>query len=244
MYGYQNSSEVGPGKSGGKFGLNAEVFVTKFEYNPNGGKEGAASDAIDLNVKIQEKEYMQRFFPVSKVYSKDGGELTDSTTDEYKEAMEKAVNLLNAQLSDIVKCFVSEEDLVQALSVPLASFTDFAKVLDRLVKSNPNWKKQPVDVFLEYQWTPTGDNTRSFLTLPKNVKQGSYIVKSNVGTKWIEEKTDSHIKYFSEAGDTHPFKRNKWYVESSFANQTILDEATAQSGADMNATATGTSEDW
>ena len=68
-YGYQDSKEVGPGKQGGKFGLNTGV-VTKFEYNPNAGKDGAEQDAIDLNMKdhqlsqndqiIVESQYLPR----------------------------------------------------------------------------------------------------------------------------------------------------------------------------------------
>ena len=48
MYGYQDSGDLAPGKQGGKFGLNTGAFVTKFEYNANSGKDGAAGDAIDL----------------------------------------------------------------------------------------------------------------------------------------------------------------------------------------------------
>jgi len=44
MYGYQDSGELAPGKQGGKFGLNTGAFITKFEFNSNAGKDGAAGD--------------------------------------------------------------------------------------------------------------------------------------------------------------------------------------------------------
>lgn len=222
MYGYQDSSDLGPGKQGGKFGLNTGAFITKFEYNPNSGKDGAEQDGLDLTVQVGEREYRHRFFPVGKVYAsrKDGGaELTDTNSEAYKEAYKKEVELLSGTLTDIVKAFVPEEQIKQALATPINSFKDYAQILERLVKSVPNWNKVPVDVFLEYQWSPSGDNDRTFLTLPKNVKHGQFISKS-YGPGFREERTSSSLKYVNEQGEEHPFKRNEWYLGSDFAKQT------------------------
>lgn len=226
MYGYTDSNDVGPGKSGGKFGLNTGAFVTKFEYNANAGKDGAAQDAIDATVQIGEKEFRARFFPVSKVYAKrkqdgtGGGELTDTNSEEYKTRMKEETELLSATLIDFVKCFVSEEDIKAALATPIASFRDYAQILERLVKSNPNWSKTPVDVFLQYQWQPQGDNDRTYLTLPANVKHGQFIAKSQ-GAGFNEERTTS-LKYVNAEGSEHPFKRNEWFIGSDFAKQTVV----------------------
>jgi hypothetical protein len=228
-YGYKSSTEVGPGKSGGKFGLNQGAFITKFQYNPNGGQGGAQQDAIDLTVQVGEKEYMTRFFPVGKVYasSKNGGrELTDPNTQEYKDERKKLVDLFNATLSDIVACFQPEEVIQQALSTPISSFADYAQILQRLVQSTPNWNKIPVDVFLEYQTAPTGENTRTFLKLPKNVKHGQFLVRSQ-GPGYKEERTESHLRYIDAEGTIHPFRRTEWFVGSSFANQIVIGEEQA-----------------
>ena len=243
-YGYTDSSEVGPGKQGGKFGLNSGL-VSKFEFNANAGAGGAAGEAIDFTVQIGEKEFMQRFFPVSKVYADKGGaELTDPTTDEYKAAHKKAVALFSATLTDIAKVFVSEEDLKQALATPIATFRDYAMILERLVKSNPSWNKIPVDVFLEYQWKPSGENTRTFLTLPKNVKQGSYVVKSNPGVVYTEDRTSTHLRYATAEGVQHTFKRGEWYVGSAYAIPTVLDEAGAPTDMSGAAPGAGAQGDW
>ncbi len=153
MYGYQDSGDLAPGKQGGKFGLNTGAFVTKFEYNPNAGSDGSAGDAIDLTIQIGEREYRHRFFPISKVF-KDGSEITDTNSQEYKDGIAKETSQLNAMLTDIVKVFVDEETLKTALATPISSFKNYAEILQRLVQSVPNWQKVPVDVFLQYQWKP------------------------------------------------------------------------------------------
>lgn len=232
MYGYQDSGDLAPGKQGGKFGLNTGAFVTKFEFNPNAGKDGAAGDAIDLTVQVGEREYRHRFFPITKVFAKEGGELTDPSTEEYKEAFKKELDQFNAVISDVVKCFVSEQDLKTALATPIPTFKDFANIVTRLVQSSPNWQKKPVDVFLQYQWAPSGDNDKTYLELPKNVKHGTFIVASE-GDGFKEEKTATSLKYVKEDGTIHSFKRGEWFLESAFANQVNLTGASS-----MNSTAT------
>ena len=232
MYGYQDSGDLAPGKQGGKFGLNTGAFVTKFEFNANAGKDGAAGDAIDLTVQVGEREYRHRFFPITKVFAKEGGEITDVSSEEYKEAFKKEVDQFNAVISDVVKCFVSAEDLRTALATPIPTFKDFANIVTRLVQATPNWQKKPVDVFLQYQWSPQGDNDKTYLELPKNVKHGAFIVASQ-GEGFKEEKTATSLKYVKEDGTEHPFKRGEWFLESAFANQVNLTGA-----ASMNSTST------
>ena len=230
MYGYQDSGELAPGKQGGKFGLNTGAFITKFEFNSNAGKDGAAGDAIDLTVQVGEREYRHRFFPITKVFAKEGGEITDVSSEEYKEAFKKEVDQFNAVISDVVKCFVSQEDLKTALATPIPTFKDFANIVTRLVQSTPNWQKKPVDVFLQYQWAPTGDNDKTYLELPKNVKHGAFIVASE-GVGFKEIKTPTSLKYVKEDGTEHTFKRGEWFLESAFANQINLTGGTAMNSA-------------
>ena len=239
MYGYQESGDLTPGKQGGKFGLNTGAFITKFELNENAGKDGAAADAIDFTVQVGEREFRHRFFPISKVFAKGEGEITDTNSEEYKKAMASEVAQFNAVISDIVKVFVSEEDLKLALQVPIPTFKDFAKIVTRLVQATPNWQKKPVDVFLQYQWAPSGDNDKTYLELPKNVKQGVFIVPSE-GEGFKEERTSTHLKYVKDDGTEHPFKRGEWFVNSAFANQTNL----ASLAADINQSATTSGATW
>jgi len=224
-YGYQNSTELTPGKQGGKFGLNTGANITKFEYNPNAGADGAAQDGLDFTVQIEEKEYRHRFFPITKAWAKGGGEITDTNSTEYKTSISEQASQLNGILSDIVKCFIDKEILKQALSVPIKSFKIYAEILQGLVQSTPDWKKIPVDVFLQYQWKISGDNNKTFLELPKNVKQGIFICKS-LGKDYKENRTTTHLKYINAEGLIHPFKRGEWFLNSAYANQIDISDET------------------
>lgn len=230
MYGYKDSDDVKP-NAGGAFGLNRGANITKFEFNPNAGAGGAAMEAIDFTVKISDKEFRLRFFPVNKVFAKNGGELTDKTSQEYIDGLEKETNLFNATLTDIVRCFVSVDELKAALNTPIADFKTYALLLQRLIHSVPNWDKKSVDVFLQYQWKPSGTNTVTFLELPKNVKHGSFICASPEG-EYIEEKTPTHLRYVSRTGEKHPISRGDWFLKSHFANRIDLGAGSSPSGTE------------
>ena len=236
-YGYQNSEDV-QSLSSGKFGLNTGL-LTKFEYNPNAGSNGEAADALDITVDIEGKEYMSRLFPVTKAYSKEGGELTDTTAKEYQESLDKQASLLNASVTDIMRCFLPDDAIKNAFAAGgLTSFKAYAQLVERLIKSNPNWNKTPIDIFLQYQYKPSEGKTITYLTLPpaSSIKHGSFIVKHVAGT-FTEERTDSHIKYVNSKGEYHPFKRGSWFTKSPFANQIKLEET--KSDMDNNSSATG-----
>ena len=239
-YGYQETDEL-VGKQGGKFGLNTGVNITKFEYNANAGSDGAAQDAIDLTVQVGEREYRHRFFPITKAWAKEGGEITDKNSPEYKDSINKQVALLNGTLTDIVKCFVGEEALKAALASPITSFKSYAEILQRLVQSVPKWQEVPVDVFLQYQWKPSGENDKTYLELPKDVKQGTFICKS-LGSGFKEDRTETHLRYTKEDGTVHTFKRTEWFVKSAYANQTNLsggDNTSASASTSMNSAGQG-----
>lgn len=241
MYGYTNSEDLAPGKQGGKFGLNTKAHVTKFEYNPNAGAGGSQQDAIDFSVQVGEREYRLRFFPISKVYAKGGGEITDTSSEEYKEGIKKETAQLSATLSDIVKCFVDEATLKTALATPIASFKNYAEILQRLVQSVPSWHMVPVDVFLQYQWKPSGDNEKTYLELPKNVKHGIFITRS-AGIEYKEVKTGTSLSYVSELGDKHPFKRGEWFLTSAYANP--VDLSSGSTGGPAPTINTGGGANW
>lgn len=240
-YGYQETDELA-GKQGGKFGLNSGANIIKFEYNANAGADGAAQDAIDLTVQVGEREYRKRFFPITKAWAKEGGEITDKTSEAYKKSIDSQIALLNGTLTDIVKCFVDEATLKDALSTPIASFEAFAKILQRLVQNVPNWQTKPVDVFLQYQYQPSGDNDKTYLELPKDVKQGAFICAS-LGSGFVEDKTETHLRYVKEDGTQHPFKRGEWFLKSAFSNQIDLSTSTSTT-SNASAMNSGTAGGW
>ena len=222
--GYVEPEKQTGGNSNVHFGLNQGAFVTKFEFNPNGGKDGEARDSFDVTVNVNGNEFKQRFFPPEKVFV--GGEELPKNHPDYQKNLEKQIEMLSATLIHIAEALAGKDYIKQAMSRPFPDFKTWAQTLERAVKTaNPNWDKTPVDVFLQYQWQPTGENTRTFLELPKNIKQGLYIVKAQEGN-FEKDETSSGIKYVNENGEVHPLKRNKWFAESNFANPINLEEVT------------------
>lgn len=215
-YGYQEAA-----KSVGVFGKNNAV-LTKFEYNPNGGKGGTPSDCIDIIVKVDEKEYRKRYFPVTKAFVNDENGNRVEITDPKHAAFQRELKMLNAELTDLVTSIVPKETVQTALETPMQSFKDFAQTLERLVKGVPGWDSKNINVFLEYQWAPSEGYTRTFLQLPKNTRQGR-IFSADTGKTYKEVRTETSLRYIAEDGETHPFSRGTWYVQSNFANITILD---------------------
>ena len=64
----EDTSLKGSSGNYGKFGLNKAKLV-KVEFNPNAGKDGAPTNALDIEVNIGEKRFLQRQFEVSKIFA-------------------------------------------------------------------------------------------------------------------------------------------------------------------------------
>ena len=238
-YGYidDNSSDL-QSKSGGKFGLN-QGYLTKFEYNPTAGKDGAAANAIDVTIQVGEKEFRNRFYEITRVFDKDGNEITDATSQEYIAKFNQEMAQLNACIIHIVKAFRTDEEVKTALATPPTSFADWAKIMCGLVNIETA-KSTPIDVFLEYQWKISDGQDRTFLQLPSNMKGGRWISKLVEGT-WTEDRSEGKLVYRNAAGDLHPFERSANYMESPKANQQTPDGGMS---SDMNAGGSAESTTW
>ena len=209
MYGFEE--EVVQGNSG-KFGLNQRALMSKFELTTYGD---ASNEALDVSFMVEGKEFRSRYFPIERLWDKTGNELTDKTSSEYKEAATQAGKTLSATLVSIIRCFVDENKLKTALKTPFATFSEYANVLIGCLNDNPMWNVEEVDLFLEYQKKPSKDQEKSYLQVPQDTRQGSFICKSLKG-EFTEVKTDYGITYKDQLDYVHPFKRNKWYIESPY----------------------------
>lgn len=226
------------GKSGGgKFGLNTG-FITKLEYNPNAGKDNTPADAIDIVFLVGEKEFNNRIYDVTKVYDKDGNEITDTDSQEFIKGYNTIVVQNMAVVVHAVKATgVTQEMIEVALKTPPTTFADWAKIITGLVPAG--FDKKPVDGFLEYQWAIKGENDRTYLQLPKNMKGGRFFCASVAPSgSWKEELTWTEMKdevevaceglrYVDDAGNVHPFDRNSSFMESPKANQQVEGQAAA-----------------
>lgn len=221
MYGY-NEKNV----SYGVLGLNTG-FLTKFEF-----VQEEKFNCVEVGVNISGKEYTRKYFEVAKVF-KDNVEITDKNSIEYKEEIEKQEKALSATLCDFAKVFVSKEELEEALKVQINSFKDFVNILERVIKNKQDWNKIPVDIFLQYQFTPSSGQNRTYLELPKNLNHGQFICKS-LGGDFNPVKTETSLTYVNKDGIVHPFKRNKWFIQSNFYNKIEIQDNDAENANKMN----------
>jgi hypothetical protein len=195
MYGYANDEKASG--SSMVFGLNQGVKMVKLEFNPNGGKDNAAQDCLDIAFEFPGggvKNYRQ--FPVTKAIDKNGNQVTDPRSAEMKAAF----NEFNAKISQLMKCFVSEEDLRTALGAA-TGFKSFCNILSGLLPRG--FENTTLDVFCQYQWTSKNDNGTKYLEIPSNVKQGKVFVASEEG-RYEPVTINSKESTFTFRGESHP----------------------------------------
>lgn len=245
-YGYVSDSDDGlQTKSGGVFGGNfGNTLLVKFAYSPNTAKEGQpVREAIEITVKIADREYQDWISPITKVYGANNTELTDPNIPEYIASWNAAITQQNAVVTHYLKAVGVPEEAIKNLfvNVPATSFADYASRLCALLPYGFNTR--PLDYFLEYQWDfgkkKDGTlNDRTFLTVPRNMKGGYFAVPAQVGT-WKEERgSDGSLKYVNQNGQEHPFTRNANFMAGKKAyEQNATTQAAANVGTTPNASA-------
>ena len=240
-YGYIDDNDPSlRSKVGGKFGLNAGAFITKFELNSKSGKDGADGDALDIAVLVGEKEFTMKIYPVTKVYDKKGVEITNENTKEYADGFNAEIAQKNAVILHMLKSVgVTEQQIRAVFASPVDSFTQFINGLVSLLPAD--FKTRPVDIFLEYQWSISDGQDRTYLQLPRNMKGGYFACSAQVGT-WTEEIVEGKLIYRNQNGQVHPFERDKNFMEGNKANQQIEGQdtnAALAAAAGMGATVPG-----
>lgn len=226
MYGYASDEvKVSPYH----FGLNAGVTtLQKLEWIPNGGKEGAEQEALDILFNINGAERSYRMFPVVKAFDKANKEITDPSAKEFQDA----VLDFNARITHIMCCYMDKEAYIAALSRPTGSFKGFCKIIESLLPKN--FKDIKLDVFMQYQWQMSEGQNVTFLELPKKMKYGKWICPAQEG-EWVEKRIDNPddnvveaLWYETKDGRVdertgkpvkHPFTKNGWFMSSNFAKQ-------------------------
>lgn len=242
-YGEETENKVSPYT----FGLNQGFRLTKFEWIPNGGKDGAEGEALEIIFeKISDPTVKRSYrqFPVTKGYDKSGNEVTDPKSKEYKEAFSD----FNGRITHILHAFVDDAAVKAAFARPIKGFKEFCNIARSLLPGAQTPTIE-LDIFFQYQWSLKGDQKRAYLDMPTKRKHGAFICKSvkPVG-KWtavkVENPDDNEqyaLKYVDDAGNQHPFTRNGWFMNSNFAIQQVSAEAqaaatqsNAAAGAAMN----------
>lgn len=231
-WGFQNDNDDSlKSKQGGAFGLN-NANITVFEYNPNAGKDESPADAIDITVAIGDKEYRARIYDITGDLFKGDNKISPEEPG-YNELYNAEKKQREAVIVHTTKALGATEDQIKA-ALQNGNVVDFKSWAIAMTSIKPgNFATLPVDVFLEYQWEIKGDNDRTYLQLPKNMKGGRFLAPhiAPVGGTWELVNDGEGLRYVDGAKNEHPFIRSKNYMESSKANQQIEGEEAPAGGA-------------
>lgn len=226
-----NDLEQTSGSSYGKFGKN-DAKLVKFEYTSQGGSNGATQDALLVTFKVEDGEYNYRVFP-----AKVGNWINqDPNSEEYKKALQESQNQVQIAISQIVESIVDRTTIQNAIvAAKPTTFEQYVKLMERLIKAVPGWNNKELDLFLHWQSKLSPNQTRTYLEVPRqtDLKFGnSVFVTSKQPGVWNEVIEQGVLMYKDNAGNIHPFKRNKWFMEKSkFANRIVV-EGTTQTATD------------
>jgi hypothetical protein len=212
-FGYQSDTDENlKSVGGGKFGLNQNVRLVKFEYNSAvNSPNGSDWEAVDVNVMVEGKLFMARYFSIDKVKDRNNNDVTDKTSDAYKKLYNAAFMQLGATLTHILKSVTTETAIKNAITAANPqNFASWAKALQSVVPSN--FASIPLDVALQYQWGISKDQEVTFLELPKNMKGGYWIVPAVAGV--FTEDRSKGLRYVNAQGQEHPFNRDEAFMKS------------------------------
>ena len=200
------------------FGLN-HGFITKFEYNANAGADGAPADALDIEVtSVEGKIVKSRIYDVKGVYNADNV-LINPGEEGYEDIAKIERTQRSAVITHFVKALgVTEETIIKALTPAPKNFAEYVQIMTSLVAKN--YATIPVDFFVQYQWTLKADAKMTYLELPKNMKDGYFVVPAvkPVG-EWKEVRNENGLSYVDNNGNIHPITKSKSFLESKKAIQ-------------------------
>lgn len=200
------------------FGLN-HGFITKFEYNANAGADGAPADALDIEVtSVEGKTVKSRIYDVKGVYNADNV-LINPGEEGYEDIAKIERTQRSAVITHFVKALgVTEETIIKALTPAPKNFAEYVQIMTSLVAKN--YATIPVDFFVQYQWTLKADAKMTYLELPKNMKDGYFVVPAvkPVG-EWKEVRNENGLSYVDNNGNIHPITKSKSFLESKKAIQ-------------------------
>jgi len=209
--------------AGGYFGLNTG-YITKFEFNENAGKDNSPTDAVDINITVNGKEYRRRLFEPSDVLYYRNTQVHKGEPD-YEKAYIEDIRTKVAIIKHALKALGVSEQAIKNTSDTLVSVS-IAEGFKKLCSLVPkDYKSKPVDVFLEYQYNIQGDNDKTYLEIPKNFKGGDFLVSHQKPSKgeWVATISDKgQLNYVDSNGMVHTFERNSKFMNSSKAKEQVV----------------------
>jgi len=231
-------------KSGGKFGLNKGTII-KLEFNPNSGKDNSPANAVDINVKIGDKEYRRRIYEITGPLYISSGKLVNSGEDGYDEEFIKRTRQNIAVIKHALKAVGVTKEQIDNVSSTLSSnsISEGMKKLADLAAGKIDDK--PVDIFLEYQWEIKSGQDKTYIELPKNLKGGDFLVLSKIPLgSWKEVRDENGLRYVDDANNVHPFDRDSIFMESNKAIQQSTNSNNAKKVIESSTDPTPTPSTW
>lgn len=217
-------------------GLNQGITATSVEYR---AKNQQGQDAPSISIELADSEGGKLFYNIYgniQVYDSNNQVRTDVNTDSYKKKYAEEFAQVKAVLTHFATKAIGpeayeskyKEFLAAGKIKNVADLMQFAaSAITKLVEN-----QVVLDVFLQYQWNIKGDNTKTFLELPKNLKSGPFLAASTLGTTWTEIKDKDGLRYVDANGAEHVFKRRTSWLDQPSAKQ-----QTKSSGSDLDAAA-------
>ena len=211
-------------KQGGQFGLNSTAHVTTFEFEEGVSKKDETPyKAVNIVYQVGDKEYKSAFFLNESVYVGSGNDrkLLSPGDEGYEDAYYNNYVQVIAVIKHTLGALGVTKDTINKALVGITG-DQLIEGIQKLVSLVPaGFQKIPVDFFLEYQWNISEGQDRTYLTAPKNMKGGEFVVPAvkPVG-KWTEVRdAEEGLSYIDDNGAKHPFTRNNGYMESNKAKQ-------------------------
>lgn len=214
-------------KQGGKFGLNTNCKFSLIDFTDKAGKDNTEGNAVDINILVGDREFRRRVYdPTGKaLYGKDNEQIAPGG-EGYYDLLEKELTQTTAMVLHAVKATgVTQDAINRAVTATNPSTWEaYVQVLISLLPSN--YKQVDIDVFLNYQWNISEGQKTTFLELPKNMKQGSWLAISVPKAEWKEIKDDNGLMYVDKSGNKHKISKSASFMEGNFAKQQKIEERT------------------
>lgn len=225
--------------SGGVFGLNRGCFISKFEFSREPKKKDGTvgSPAVAIEVTVGDKPFWLTIYDPTgaEMFGKNNVKLKPGD-EGYDKKFKEEMNQRTATFLHVLKATgVTQAQVDAIMQNPQNGIDSFCTYVEALMVLLPvNYMSKPVDVFLEWQYSIATGQTKTFLTLPSNMKGGKFICPASEG-EWKEETewTDKHgvptkgLRYVNPAGEVL-FGRNQNFMESNKGHQ--QDNSAPQAG--------------
>lgn len=198
-----------------QFGLN-QGYVTNFAYNPNGGKDGEAKSAFDLEVTIEGAAKRIRLFePVGELMF--NGNLIGEGDPNYEKTFTQQMTQIVAVIKHAAKAVGLTDAQLDAINAP--DFKSFCTAVQAMLPAD--YKTRLVDVFMEYQWTISEGQNKTFPQLPTNMKGGKFMCPHvvPVGSWKPVIESDGALHYEDDNKSIHPLKKSANFMNSPKGKQ-------------------------